>query len=83
MATDESGNFANGSFDVTVVDTTPPVITVPADFTVEATSESGADVSFDVSATDIADPNPIVQCDAVSGDRFSFGETTVTCTVYR
>ena len=38
-----------------VRDTTGPVIDVPADRTVEATSPAGATVSFDVDATDAVD----------------------------
>ena len=44
-ATDAHGNTANGGFLVTVVDTTPPVLTVPADITAEATGPEGAAVA--------------------------------------
>src|SRR5205823_1675605 len=36
-ATDSHGNPGSASFHVTVVDTTPPIVTVPADITAEAT----------------------------------------------
>lgn len=54
-ATDGAGNTAHASFHVTVADTTPPVITVPADFTVEATSASGATVTYTATAVDDVD----------------------------
>ena len=37
-------------------------------------------VNFEVSATDLVDSDPIVECDASPGDTFDFGQTTVTCT---
>ena len=44
------------SFVVTVVDTTPPVVSVPPNITgVQATGAGGATVSFAASATDIVD----------------------------
>jgi hypothetical protein len=67
-----------GSFKVNVVDTTPPVLTVPADFFVEATSAAGAVVTYTVTATDavsVVTPH----CDTPSGSLFPFGTTTVTC----
>ncbi len=79
-ATDDAGNVANGSFTITVVDTTAPVLTVPANMTVEATSASGATVSFSATATDTVDPAPVVACVAPSGSTFALGLNTVNCT---
>ncbi len=62
------------------VDTTPPVITVPADMVVEATGPEGAVVTFAVSATDLVDPNPTVTADPDSGSTFALGTTTVQVT---
>lgn len=78
-ATDAALNTANGSFTVTVQDTTKPALTVPANITEEATGPSGAAVSFTVSAIDAVDSNPSVTCDATSGDIFPLGLTTVSC----
>ena len=50
-ATDAAGNQTTTSFGVTVQDTTPPDLTVPADIVVEATSAAGAVVDFAASAT--------------------------------
>lgn len=61
-------------------DTTPPVLTVPADMTVEATGPSGAVVTFTATATDDTDPSPTVTCTPPSGSTFPIGTTTVTCT---
>src|SRR5215203_5805424 len=54
-AEDSSRNRVDGSFSVTVQDTTPPIITVPEDIVVEATGPEGAKVNFTVSATDVVD----------------------------
>jgi len=78
-ATDASGNSSNGSFKITVKDTTAPVLTLPANITTEATSGAGAVVSFSATATDIVDPAPVVLCDPSSGSTF-LGLTIVTCT---
>jgi len=61
-------------------DTTPPVLTVPADLTVEAASAGGAAVTFAVSASDDVDPAPVVACTPASGATFPLGDTTVACT---
>jgi phosphatidylglycerophosphate synthase len=54
-ATDAHGNHSSVSFTVHVTDTTGPVVTVPANATVEATTATGAAYSFTASATDILD----------------------------
>src|SRR3989454_9021545 len=79
-ATDSSGNSASGSFTVTVRDTTPPVVTVPASMIVEATSPIGAILTFHVTSTDLVDPSPTVSCSPPSGSTFALGPTTVSCT---
>ena len=80
-ATDDSGNSASAMMQVTVVDTTPPVITVPPDVTVEQTSAAGTPVDpADVTATvsDICDASPDLTDDAPAV--FPLGTTTVTFT---
>jgi len=51
-ATDASGNSAICSTTVTVVDTTPPEITCPANVTVEQESYAGTVVALEATATD-------------------------------
>jgi hypothetical protein len=79
-ATDSSGNRASGSFNVRVVDTTPPTLTVPADISVQALNPDGTVVRFTPRATDIADANPSIVCKPKSGTVFPVGQTTVSCT---
>ncbi|MCL4859477.1 MAG: HYR domain-containing protein, partial [Caldilineaceae bacterium] len=52
-ATDASGNTANGSFTVTVEDTTAPTLNLPANMTEEATGSTGAVASFSATASDL------------------------------
>jgi len=80
-ATDDSGNSTNDSFDVTVVDTTAPLLTVPASIMVEAESMAGTAVSYTVTAIDTVDSNPNINCTPASGATFSLGMTVVNCTV--
>jgi len=54
-------------------------IRVPDDMTVEATGPDGAEVKFDVTATDDVDPNPIITCNPKSGEAFPIGRTLVQC----
>src|SRR5205823_4487873 len=76
--TDSLGNTASASFTVTVVDTTPPVLSLPAELVVEATGPTGALVTFPAgTATDFVDPNPLVAYDFPSGF-FPVGTTVVT-----
>ena len=58
----------------------PPVLLLPADLTVDATTPSGAIVSFEASATDDAG-TPTVTCVPASGTTFAIGSTTVACSV--
>ncbi|MDD1708028.1 MAG: HYR domain-containing protein [Methanoregulaceae archaeon] len=80
-ATDDSGNVASGTMSVSVVDTTPPVITAPPDVTVEQTSADGTPVdptALIAIATDICDASPDLIDDAPAV--FPLGTTTVTFT---
>ncbi|MBI1387563.1 MAG: HYR domain-containing protein [bacterium] len=81
-AIDASGNAATPvTRTVNVVDTTKPVLSSVSNLTVEANAAGGASVTFTApTATDLADPNPMVTCNPVSGTFFSLGQTTVTCT---
>ncbi len=78
-ATDSHSNTASGSFTITVVDTTPPVLTLPANMTVTALNASGASVSFTVSANDLVDGSMAATCSSASGSMFPVGTTTVKC----
>lgn len=77
---DVAGNAADGVFDVTVQDTTAPVVTVPAAITLEATGPGGAVVSFGATASDAVDGAPGVVCSVTSGDEVRIGTTVVGCT---
>ncbi|GAB3362909.1 hypothetical protein GCM10027431_01540 [Lysobacter rhizosphaerae] len=79
-ATDAHGNKAEKSFIVSVVDTTPPTLTVPAGVTVEATSAQGAIATYIATAVDVVDGIVGPDCDFNSGTTFPLGDTTVTCT---
>ncbi|OFW04107.1 MAG: hypothetical protein A3I61_15640 [Acidobacteria bacterium RIFCSPLOWO2_02_FULL_68_18] len=79
-ATDAAGNTASASFDVAVVDTTPPVLTMPGDVTAAATGAGGAAVSFSATASDSVDASVDVACVPASGSMFPIGTTTVSCT---
>lgn len=78
-ASDLSGNTTQGSFTVTVRDTNAPVISVPADFTVQASGPSGASVSFTVSASDAVGGTSTPTCSPAAGSTFPVGSTVVQC----
>lgn len=78
-ATDAAGNEGSATYRVAVVDTTGPVLDLPADRTVEATSASGASADFTASAADAVSGDTPVSCAAESGATFPLGETTVAC----
>src|SRR2546425_2850238 len=77
--TDASGNTAAAIQTVTVVDQEPPALTVPADFAVNATSPSGAVVSYVASATDNVAGTVPVSCRPAPGSGLAIGTTHVTC----
>jgi hypothetical protein len=70
---------ASVSFTVTVVDTTAPALSLPADITAVATGPSGADVTYSASANDLVDGAVSVTCSPSSGSTFALGTTTVNC----
>ncbi|HEV7572046.1 MAG TPA: HYR domain-containing protein [Thermoanaerobaculia bacterium] len=78
-ATASTGS-TSGSFTVTVVDTTPPALSLPANITAEATGPSGAAVTYSATANDLVDGSRPVTCDHASGSTFPLGTTTVQCT---
>jgi CshA-type fibril repeat protein len=74
------GTINQNPVDYASCDTTPPVITVPPDITVEATSVAGAVADFSVSAFDETDGAITPSCSSESGALFALGMTPVTCT---
>jgi hypothetical protein len=77
-ATDASGNKASAVETVTVKDIEPPKLTVPADFSVNATSPSGAVVTFALIATDNVGVTSLT-CDHNSGSTLPIGYSSITC----
>jgi hypothetical protein len=83
-ATDNSGNSTVGTFTITVVDTTPPTLTPPADTGVKSTvpvpATDPAVVEFlnGGTATDIVDLTPTVT--AAAPETLPLGITTITFT---
>ena len=66
---------------VPIKDTIPPVIVVPNNMAIQATSNNPSPVAFSVSATDDKDGSVIPICSPKSGSNFAVGTTTVSCTV--
>jgi hypothetical protein len=79
-ATDTHSNTVTKTFTVSVTDTTPPVVTVPADMVVEATGPTGTPATFNASGADLVDGNVTAVCTPDSGKVFGLGETLVNCT---
>jgi hypothetical protein len=65
--------------DAPVMDLAPPVLTLPAPITAEATGAAGATVTYTATATDDTDGPVAVSCEPASGSVFAIGATTVTC----
>lgn len=77
---DKAGSSTTASFNVTVRDTTPPVIAAHGNLTPAATSGAGAIVTYTSPATtDIVDGAGFATCAPASGSQFGMGTTVVTC----
>lgn len=81
-ARDLAWNKDSGSFHwMTVsIDNTAPFLSLPDDFSVEATSLDGAIVTYEASAVDEAGGPVDLVCNPPSGSQFEMGDTTVECT---
>jgi len=77
-ATNATGT-TSGSFPVTVLDGSGPVLDVPDSITAEASSAAGAIVTWTSSATDAVDGPRPVTCTPESGTLFPMGDTLVSC----
>ena len=75
-ARDGAGNVARKRFTVSVVDSTPPALTLPETVAVEA----GAPVSYSASARDAVDGTSAIDCSVPSGRVLPLGQTIVECT---
>lgn len=79
---DSDGDSGSAGFTVTVNDTEAPIVTVPADITASADGDqTGAVVTYPpATATDNSGAAITPVCTPASGEIFSLGTTTVTCT---
>ncbi len=77
---DGRGGSATDSAIVTVKDTTPPALKLPANITVEATGPKGTAVSYSATAIDLVSGAVAPVCLPASGSAFALGSTTVKCT---
>ena len=77
---DVAGNSAPaGPVGGNKIDRKAPTLILPPGPTNNAASPVGAIATFAVSASDGADPNPVVNCNPASGAVFGIGVTTVAC----
>lgn len=79
VASDKFGNQASDDLTITVVDTTPPQLTIPDQIVVNADGPDGATVTFEATAYDAVAGDTDVTCTPPSGSRFPVGTTTVEC----
>lgn len=77
-----TAGVSTGTFNVTVADTTGPVITAPSLLEVEATSPAGAVAVYVATAHDLVDGDVAVTCAPASGSQFPLGDTDVFCTAF-
>ncbi len=76
-ARDVAGNVASKTFTVTVRDTTPPAIGVPANLTLAAANAFGATANFTTTATDAVAGAVATRNSPASGSIFPIGTTSV------
>jgi hypothetical protein len=79
-ATDAYGNRSVCRFNVSVVDTRPPVITCPEALAVECQSPDGTPVTYEVSAIDACGAPVSLACVPPPGTALPLGVTRVECT---
>jgi len=77
-STDASGNAASATQTITVRDVEAPVVVVPGDFTVNATSPNGAIVKYSVTATDNVGVASLA-CEPASGSVIPIGYKHIDC----
>ncbi len=83
IATDDTGVRTIGPAFLDVVarpGQQAPLLAMPEAVFAEATSPSGANVTFTVSGYSFVDPAPTITCDHASGSLFPLNSTTVNCT---
>jgi len=79
-ASDDAGNTsAPVSFDVSVVDTVAPTLSLPGNQQVETENPSGTAVTYSASASDTVAGALSAGCSPASGATFLVGTTTVNC----
>jgi hypothetical protein len=78
-ARDSGGRTSTKRFHITVVDSQPPVITIPPATTVSTTSRSGKAFAYTATASDVVDGPVNLNCYPASGVVFPVGTTTVNC----
>jgi hypothetical protein len=79
IAYDQAGGKVDGVISVKVWDGTPPQLSIPKSFEVDAEDEKGAYVKFDASAIDEIDGGVRVTCSKESGALFENGRNVVNC----
>ena len=81
-ATDDDRARTEGSFRVTVQDTTAPRLADRADIAVTTNDPGGASVDYGFpTVVEAVDPHPVTSCGPLdSGATFPVGTTTITCT---
>ena len=77
---DACGHSNTCSQTVTVVDTTPPVITCPSNIVVTTCTNAGVVINYTITATDNCCSNVTIGSTPRSGSVFQPGITTVSCT---